>query len=164
MANLAIEINYFLRLPGHHFTLVFNDGTYDIKPTDPNWTRLLEREDFVGVVSRHHSTQWTGMIGYPHVSGYAHRLDKQYAGKMSAARALRLLLKSIKDEEAKRQNDPLYALEEALKVHDWFYMYSDDGRVARAGRKSWEGIQDLLAKVPADKGQELLAKYRPKDF
>jgi len=32
----------------------------------------------------------------------------------------------------------------AMKVHDWYYDYSDDGRVYRAGRASEDNLEKLF--------------------
>ena len=56
-----------------------------------------------------------------------------------------------------KQDDVLLVrkeLEESLKRHDWYYDYSDDGGVWRAGQRSYERISSLMIKYAKLMGQE----------
>ena len=56
-----------------------------------------------------------------------------------------------------KQDDVLLVrkeLEESLKRHDWYYNYSDDGSVWRAGQRSYERISSLMSKYAKLMGQE----------
>jgi len=61
-------------------------------------------------------------------------------------------------------NDPLAELEVRLQQHDWFYDFSDDGNVYRAGEKSYAVIRQLLEKLNSNKTRPLWDKYAPKEF
>jgi hypothetical protein len=56
-------------------------------------------------------------------------------------------------------------LENRLKNFDWYYEYSDDGRVWRAGVAAEQEIEKLMSdasKINAEKANELYNKYSPK--
>jgi len=58
--------------------------------------------------------------------------------------------------------DPTFALEEALKSHDWYSAFSDDASYWHAGERSWDRILKLKAMVPVDTWIALYDKYAPK--
>jgi hypothetical protein len=52
-------------------------------------------------------------------------------------------------------------LEDMLKRHDWHFDFSDDIRVWRSGKNSWERLVTLAVKLPADSVKAVWAKYAP---
>lgn len=52
-------------------------------------------------------------------------------------------------------------IKEKMKAHDWFYEFSDDGRVFDRGASERQEILRELGKLPADQAQALWEKYRP---
>ena len=57
-------------------------------------------------------------------------------------------------EQARYDNDPMYALKLELASADWFYTFSDDGGVFRAGEAHFRKISELVRKA-GDTGQTL---------
>jgi hypothetical protein len=55
-------------------------------------------------------------------------------------------------------------LERRLKAHDWYYAFSDDGRVYDKGVKDWREIKVELDKLPAAEAARLVATYAPARF
>ena len=53
-------------------------------------------------------------------------------------------------------------LEQDLKSHDWYFNYSDDGRVYRKGAQELENILDQMKKMDSKEAQSLWNKYAPK--
>ncbi|MGW8177806.1 MAG: hypothetical protein ACWGQW_03315 [bacterium] len=61
----------------------------------------------------------------------------------------------------KVENDLVFAYEEALRKHDWYYTYSDDGGVFRAGENSSYRIRTLGKKIPEEDQKRLWNQYCP---
>lgn len=55
-------------------------------------------------------------------------------------------------------------LEQAMKDHDWYFDYTDDGAVWRRGKKAHEAIVEALKKLPLAEAKALWAKHAPKNF
>jgi len=51
-----------------------------------------------------------------------------------------------------------------MKSHDWWYDYSDDGRVSRNGRDHWEKIRAAIASLPKDAASRLWSRFAPPQF
>jgi hypothetical protein len=64
------------------------------------------------------------------------------------------------------QDEILSALAHKLKNHDWFYMYSDDGRVASRGSNEAKEIRELIVAAGeagvGPEAQQLFEDYKPK--
>lgn len=59
------------------------------------------------------------------------------------------------------ENDPLFALEDAMKRHDWYYHFSDDHRVWSSGEGNAKRIGKLSRSVPKKEFDRLMEKYCP---
>jgi len=55
-------------------------------------------------------------------------------------------------------------LEKALKQHDWFYNYSDDGRAYKKGQAQRDNIRNLMSKMDDTEAKKLWNKYAPKQY
>ena len=60
-------------------------------------------------------------------------------------------------------NNKLNKLEDLLKVHDWYYMMSDDNSYYKRGRKQFEKIWKLMDELKDDgyftEAENLYEKY-----
>jgi len=133
----------------------------DVTGREPKWYELIDRPDFLGLVSKAPKTGWGGMVPLPaNLDGvrYVAASDE----KAVAAEALRAAAAEVKGEADREASDPAYALEKALKSHDWFAHYSDDNGVFFASERHWDKIKALMAKVPPAVAEALLDQYKPK--
>ena len=158
--SLIRHVNYFRGMAGHEYALVFEHGLLDVDSSNPRWHEPMDRKDFVGLVTKAPLTAWGGMAAGPEgANGY---VPGDKPTKAEAAEAVRALAREIKAEADRVTNDPVYALEKALKSHDWYAHYSDDHRVYMASERHWDKIRALVALVPDDVGKALVENYRPK--
>ena len=155
------DYNYFGRMPGHDFVLVFLSRAIPV--TSVKDLGRMERADFVGMLKT--APGLSGWHGYTvDESGRAHGLADRCPDAETAAQALRQLHFQTRVEyqaEQERLKDPAYALEKALKAHDWYSSYSDDFRVYSAGEASLDVIRDLLKKVDEETANRLWDQYAP---
>lgn len=49
-----------------------------------------------------------------------------------------------------------------MKAHDWYYMYSDDGKVSRKGKESETALFKVLRTVPLHELEVLLMQFDTK--
>ena len=154
------HVNYFRGMVGHEFTLVFESEIKDIERTDREWYKQLERPDFIGLISKAPKTEWAGSIPLPEDKDGLSYVPAS-PSKTVAAELVRVEAASLKAEAAREAWDSAYALEKALKSHDWHAHYSDDNSVFFASEQHWDKIKGLLAQVSPEVGQALVAKYKP---
>lgn len=96
------------------------------------------------------------------IEGWARRTEES-----SSYQAVIAAVKAAQEAEdsyhSKVASDPVFALEEALKRHDWTSHFADDFRYWAAGEKSWKWIQELAEIVGPDIADPLINKYAPKE-
>ena len=74
-------------------------------------------------------------------------------------RSVRKIL--FEDISGNQKRTKMKELERQLKSHDWYYMYSDDGRAYGKGRDSNDKIHQLVKDI-GDDGKKLYKKYSKK--
>ena len=67
----------------------------------------------------------------------------------------------FEDISGNQKRTKMKELERQLKSHDWYYMYSDDGRAYGKGRDSNDKIHQLVKDI-GDDGKKLYKKYGEK--
>ena len=67
----------------------------------------------------------------------------------------------FEDISGNQKRTKMKELERQLKSHDWYYMYSDDGRAYGKGRDSNDKIHQLVKDI-GDDGKKLYKKYSKK--
>lgn len=152
------QVNYFFGRAGHVFVLVFVAETIPV--TDRSQLQLVERVDFVGLVSKGPATEWGGIV--PRIDGDGARYVGREATVEDAVEAVRAEAAALRAEADRCAADPAYAAEQLLKTHDWYAHYSDDYGVCAASDRHWEKIQALLKQLPEADAAALVAKYQPK--
>jgi len=165
---IARHVNYFLGKPGHDFALVFEDRVVDIQ--DRSYSKLLSEPGLVGLIEsapamktrfeRLTQTTWRGSV--PLLTTDGMRYIPSVGTKEEAAEACRKEARLLREEADREATDPAYALEKALKNHDWFAHYSDDNNVCLASEQHWQKIEGLKLKVPKDVAEALVNQYQPK--
>ena len=153
-------INYFRGKPGHQFVLIFKFNIVVLDDShDPTTTRqLVDRDDFLGLISKAPKTRWFGQI--PLMRGDGVNNVGEYPSIQTAATALRCEHMRMMEESQRYESDPVYALETELQAHDWTAWASDDVGIGNAADQHWKKIEDLRAKVSGDVGDALVEKYR----
>ena len=151
------QVNYFFGKQGHEFALVFAESTVIV--TDRTQLRMVDRPDFVGLVSKAPATRWGGLV--PRVEGDGASYITDHPSIEAAADAVRAEASALRAEADRAATDPVYALERALKNHDWTSWASDDHRVWSAGERAAKQIEELRAKVAPEVYDALVAKYNP---
>lgn len=153
-------IGYFRGKPGHQFVLVFKDDIEIIDDSHkPETVRaMVERADFLGLLSKAPVTRWTGQI--PRTRGEGVQYTNEHPSIQTGVTALRLVHAELAEENVRYAADPVYALETELKDHDWTGWASDDASVGNAADQHWKKIEQLLSKVDKATGEALVAKYR----
>lgn len=152
------HVRYFQGKPGHAFAVVLADGVIDVVYASEVYA-LTARPDFVGLVSKAPKTAWCGMVPRIEYDGVSH--THQYARKDEAADAVRAEAGVLRAEADRVAGDPAYAAEKLLKSHDWYAHMSDDYGVCAVSDRNMDRIQALLAQLPSETAEALLAKYRP---
>lgn len=155
---IAQHVWHFLGKVGHEFALVFESEVIDVVAGSP-WTKLLDRSDLVGLVSKAPATGWGGRLALP---GGGNGYVPAQESKEAAVAALRAKRAEVLADAEREATDPIYALEKLLKHYDWYSHYSDDHRVWSAGERDSRRLQELLKIVPEDVGKALVEKYHPK--
>ncbi len=79
----------------------------------------------------------------------------------AAVALVRTGARQMAERQKKLAEDPAFALGEALKSHDWFYYFSDDGNVVRRGDEAFDKIKALLKRVPEEDAKALWALHAP---
>jgi hypothetical protein len=152
----------------HTFTLVFADRTVeasgDYWQNREGWVKDLHSPDLLGVVghpSSHKHPKFGVTVDRPDGRGSSWG---SYETLDEAVQEVRTRHSEMAADVARRQVDPLYALECELKCHDWYYCMSDDGGVYRAGAAHWNKVAEMLKQVPVDDAKALWTKYAPEGF
>ena len=81
-------------------------------------------------------------------------LDEEHKIALGSRQMNEELTKKIKDKK-------MVELEKALKSHDWWYSFSDDGRTYKKGKKESEDIRKLVNLI-GDDGMSLYKQYGKK--
>lgn len=170
--SIQTHVRYFAGRRGcedHQITLVFADRTRQVEGSvwgpayhDPtSWVADLGSPALLGIV--HHSP----------AGGYGTHVDRTDGrgtiyGKADtladAIQQVRTEHAEMLAEQARREIDPVYALEAELQCHDWWHHMSDDGAVYRGGEAHWQLIQELVRRSPADAVRTLWTRYAPDGF
>lgn len=160
------HVNYFLRgsglgnttRKGFSFYAVFEGGS-KVKLTTKNLNAdVYDREGYVGLVSKAPATGWHGEYYCPETGRSYRTGDKS---TLKAAVAALFEQQGQAQAYVERLKDPEYALEEALKVHDWYHFMSDSFGTCQAGSRHLDKIKGLLAQVPKKVGRKLWKQYAP---
>ena len=154
--SIETQLRFCLGHPGHHKTLVFVD--WDRVVENQEDIRLIDRPDFLGIVVKAPATNWGGVFeGVKHL-----RYVAAEKSRTEAIAKLREEHGKYAIELKKIADDPEYALEVAMRDHDWTSWASDDHGVWRRGESDWQRIQELGKRVSKAKFAELRNKYQPK--
>lgn len=157
--GLARHIRYFLNKPGHEFALVFQEGP-PVAVVSMAFFGQLAHKDLVGLLHKSPLGGRCGLVPRIEYGGF----DWVQEGEMTVeehAEKMRAHCLELQAEAAKAVVDPLYALERALKEHDWYACMSDDYSVTLAGERHWEEIRSLKGKVGASAWDAMVEKYKP---
>ncbi len=96
----------------------------------------------------------------------ASRADKaeQDAIRVDAEELKRMAAKDAFEAELAAMPPAQAELVRAMQAHDWWYEYSDDGKVWRAGRNEAEKIRTLARDLPGDVARAIWTRFAPERF
>jgi hypothetical protein len=89
---------------------------------------------------------------------------EQDARRYNAAEAERQAAKAAFEADLAAMSPAEAELVRLMKSHDWWYDYSDDGNVWRAGRDRWDKIRAAFLSLPQGIASELWVKFAPGQF
>jgi hypothetical protein len=156
------EIHYWLRSPNGPKTFILITKSHDIEIKTIHDLEGIKEESVIGVLMVIPFDN-TWMYKYRGPRGY--KTEKRGFKTPNEARAALLVDRDddFNTEEQIQSNDETL-LERALKEHDWYYGFSDDGRVFRRGEASYTELVKIFNRTDREKALALWAKYAPKDF
>ena len=124
------------------------------------FARLIGAPGYMGFVTVTSKGGWGVTVEYD--GGY--RYDCDLDGRDAAVARCRALWNEADALTRRLTTDPVFALETALKHHDWWSAMSDDHSVWASGEAASKRIQSLLERVPRGVAADLWNRYAPKEY
>lgn len=156
------EIYYWLRSPNGPKTFILVTTSHDVEVKNINDLNGIKEENVIGVLM---VIPFDNTWMYKYMGPRGYKTERRGFKTSDEARAA-LLIDRDNDfhvEEQIQSNDEAL-LERALKEHDWYYGFSDDGRVFRRGEASYIELIKIFHKTDRKKALALWAKHAPEEF
>lgn len=156
------EIYNWLRNPNGPKQFILITKSHDIEIETIHNLEGIKEEDVIGVLM---VIPFDNTWMYKYMGPRGCKTERRGFKASNEARAA-LLVDRDNDfyKEEQIQNSEEALLERALKEHDWYYDFSDDGRVFRNGEASYNKLIKIFRTVDKEKALALWAKHAPEGF
>lgn len=142
LKNLRYWIGRCSHLKSHPGAVLLKSGEIkEFNLLDRHCLNGIKEKDVVATFTKPEIGGWKGEAQVEGLRGWAMLYTINHDDLSGAVEALLGEIKGFEAEMQRYRENPREALISLLKTHDWYYHYSDDGRVYRAGVADWKRIE-----------------------